>query len=337
MTQKSPLQSLSFGWKILGLLLTLIGFGAAVLAGTTWYLTQPVEPFSEKTATFVVPRGRAVSLIGQDLVDQNLAHSSLAFRFAVWKQGLAGKIQAGSFELSPGMDIFQIAEALTEGTTDQWVTIKEGLRATEIGDYLEQELANFSTQDPEFQTECLAYEGFLFPETYLVPREFDTAQMCELLREQYGSVFTLDLRNTTAANTGLSDREAVILASIVEREARDPEQMRHVAGILLNRLEIGMALQVDATLQYVKGYDQARKTWWAPPLASDKQISSPYNTYENAGLPPGPISNPGENALMAVSNPIDSNDLFYLHATDGNMYYAETYEEHQANIARYLR
>ena len=161
--------------------------------------------------------------------------------------------------------------------------------------------------------------------------------MCQLMREQYGEVFTFDLRNQAAKNTGLSDAESVILASIVEREAREPEQMRHVAGILLNRLEIGMALQVDATLQYVKGYDQARKTWWAPPTAADKQLSSPYNTYENPGLPPGPISNPGANALMAVANPIKSNDLFYLHTNDGNMYYAETYEEHQENIQKYLR
>lgn len=312
-----------------------------------WYFSLPVETMNmnknpteisdqNTTLQFTIPRGRAIRSIGKDLQNQGLIRSSWIFELTVLRLDIKQKIQAGTFELSPSMSVSQIAQALTQGTTDQWVTIKEGWRATEIGAHLEDELINFSTSEDDFNTECLAYEGFLFPETYLVPKHFTTAQMCRLMRTQYGEIFSFDLRNTVAQNTGLSDEEAVILASIIEREARDPEQMRHVAGILLNRLEIGMALQVDATLQYAKGFDQNRKTWWAPPLANDKQINSAYNTYTNPGLPPGPISNPGENALKAVAYPIESNDLFYLHSNDGNMYYAETYEGHLANIERYL-
>ncbi|MCD8485058.1 endolytic transglycosylase MltG [Candidatus Woesebacteria bacterium] len=312
------------------------GAGAIAMAIYLMQLLQPVDPSNESTVSFVIPRGRATSLVAADLTERNLLKSPLALKIAIWQNNLAGQIQAGSFTLSPSMTPAEIAETLTQGSDDQWVTIKEGLRAAEIGAYLEQELPNFSTNNPSFTTECLAYEGFLFPETYLVPSEYTTAQMCQLMREQYGEVFTLDLRNQVAANTGLSDEEAVILASIVEREARDPEQMRHVAGILLNRLEIGMALQVDATLQYAKGYNPQAKTWWAPPLAADKQIDSPYNTYQNPGLPPGPISNPGRNALAAVANPLESDELYYLHAPDGKMYYAETYEGHQENIWNYL-
>lgn len=311
---------------------------AALGAWYVWSLIQPVNPSAnpEDTVNFVIPRGRAISQIGADLVEKDLIYSRYAFQYAVWKNQLQNKIQAGTFELSPSMDVFTIAQTLTEGTNDQWVTIKEGWRAAEIGEYLAQQLSEFSTQDPEFQTECLDKEGFLFPETYLVPKTFTTKQMCTLLQQQYGKVFTLEKRNQVAERTGLSDLEAVTLASIVEREARDPEQMRHVAGILLNRLEIGMALQVDATLQYAKGYDEQAKIWWAPPTSADKQIDSPYNTYLNPGLPPGPISNPGADALNAVANPIDSENLYYLHSPDGKMYYAATYEEHQQNIARYL-
>ncbi len=308
------------------------------LAGVILFtrIMQPVHADSQESVSFVIPRGRATSLVAEDLAEQNLLKSPWALKIAIWQNDLAGQIQAGSFTLSPSMTPQEIAETLTQGSDDQWVTIKEGLRAYEIGEYLEQELPNFSVSDPAFESECLAYEGFLFPETYLVPSEYTTTQMCELMREQYGEVFTLDMRNQVAENTGLSDREAIILASIVEREARDPEQMRHVAGILLNRLEIGMALQVDATLQYAKGYNAQAKTWWAPPLSADKQIESPYNTYQNPGLPPGPISNPGRNALAAVANPLDSDELYYLHAPDGMMYYAETYEGHQENIRNYL-
>lgn len=337
MTRKSPLQKLSTPWKILGIFLTIIGFGAASMAGFAWYMTEPVNPQSTQTEDFTVGSGQSVRTIAQNLYDQNLIRSPLAFRVMTRIYGFAPKIQAGTFTLSPDMNVHDIAQALTQEASVIRVTVKEGWRAGEIGDYLTETLPNFSNSDPEFQTECLAYEGFLFPETYFVSPQFTTKQMCTLMREQYGDVFTFDLRNQVAQNTGLSDEEAVILASIIEREARDPEQMRHVASILLNRLEIGMALQVDATLQYAKGYDSNRKTWWPPATPADKQIDSPYNTYLNPGLPPGPISNPGKNALHAVANPIESNDLFYLHADDGNMYYAETYEQHQQNINRYLK
>lgn len=323
--------------KIAGVLLAVLGLVLAGVGYYAWNLTEPVEPNATEKQTFVIPRGQSVSAVADNLAEANLIKSPWAFRFAVWQQNLTGKIQAGSFLVSPGMDVFGIARRLTEGTDDVWVTIQEGWRAEQIGQYLESELSQFDTNSTAFTSECLTAEGFLFPETYLVPRGYDTKQMCDLLKAQYGEVFTFDLREQATANTGLNDEQVVILASIVQREAKDPEQMRHVAGILLNRLEIGMALQVDATLQYAKGYDPVKETWWPTPTAADKEVDSPYNTYLNQGLPPAPISNPGLDALMAVVNPLESDELYYLHAPDGSMYYAETYEGHQANIDRYLR
>jgi UPF0755 protein len=137
---------------------------------------------------------------------------------------------------------------------------------------------------------------------------------------------------------GRKEEDVMILASIVAREAKKPEDMKKVAGVLWNRLELGMPLQVDATLQYAKGYDEEKKTWWSTPLSQDKNIVSPYNTYKNAGLPPGPISNPGLDAIQAATYPTPSDNLYYISNTAGTqMYFAQTYEEHQQNIAKYLQ
>jgi len=111
--------------------------------------------------------------------------------------------------------------------------------------------------------------------------------------------------------------------------------MRHVAGMLWNRVDIGIALQFDATLQYVK---VNTNEWWPTPLSADKQLTSPYNTYQNAGLPPGPISNPGLDAIRATADPIDADEIFYIHdPATGKMYYSKTLEGHNRNIDKYLR
>ena len=113
--------------------------------------------------------------------------------------------------------------------------------------------------------------------------------------------------------------------------------MRKVAGILWNRIDLGMALQVDATLQYVSGYDLSQQTWWAPPTSSQKKLESAFNTYLNPGLPPQPIANPIYDAVKATLLPQESDDLFYIHANNGEMYTAKTLEQHNANINKYLR
>jgi UPF0755 protein len=131
--------------------------------------------------------------------------------------------------------------------------------------------------------------------------------------------------------------DILTMASIVEREARGYEEMRNVAGILWNRIDLGMPIQADATLQYVKGYNEQTKAWWTPPLAEDKKLNSPFNTYLNPGLPPRPISNPGYDAIRATLNPVDTDNIFYLHDQDGGIHYAESLEEHNANVQKYLR
>jgi len=157
------------------------------------------------------------------------------------------------------------------------------------------------------------------------------------MKSNFNSKVTPEIRAGIEAQ-GLTFDEGLTLASIVEREGRTAEDRPVIAGILLKRLKEGWALETDATIQYLLGYQSEQKTWWKKAIFnSDKEIKSPYNTYKNTGLPPAPIASPGLESLRAVANPTPSNYWFYLHAPDGSVHYGATFEEHQENISRYLR
>ena len=319
--------------------LFLLLLGAISLASGIWYWQgfQPVDKLTtNKIAVFIEP-GSTAQKIATKLEASGVIRSALHFRILVKQQQLGAELQNGTFTLSPAMNLQEITQRLTKGSDSQKVTLKEGWRVAEMGEYLADLLPQFSVDSPEFKTECLDYEGYLFPETYFVPQESTVTQMCKLLRKQYGEVVTMQMREDMH-NDGFTEEEIITLASIIQREAKSPEDMKTVSGVLRNRLRLGMPLQVDATLQYIKGYDNNRKTWWSPPIATDKQLNSPYNTYLNAELPPGPICNPGENAIMAATYPTDSEYLYYISNSDGSqMHYSVTYDEHLQNIDRYLR
>jgi UPF0755 protein len=179
-------------------------------------------------------------------------------------------------------------------------------------------------------------EGFLFPDTYLIPQLMTPEAAVNLLRKTFDKRVDETVR-AKIADKGLSLNDAMILASIIEREARVPKDMQIVAGILENRLAAGIPLQVDCTLQYIRGYDAKEKTWWPVPLSEDTKRKSPYNTYLNKGLPPAPIANPSMDAVNAVINPVSSDYLYYISDTKGGMHYAKTLEEHNQNVQTYLR
>jgi UPF0755 protein len=179
-------------------------------------------------------------------------------------------------------------------------------------------------------------EGMLYPDTYLVPRESTALQLYTLFTTTFEKKVVQDLA-AQIESTQWDVRELVVLASIVEREGRGYQDMRHVAGILQNRLEIGMPLQADATLQYIAGKNKQTGKWWEPPNIAVKESTSPYNTYKYPGLPSRPIANPSILAIKAVLDPIESTDLFYIHAPSGESYYSKTLQQHNANIDKYLR
>ncbi len=308
------------------------GLGLGVYA---YQQLQPVDPNNQNEVRFVIAPGSGVQKIANDLKSSELINHPFIFRAYVTLTGLDKKLQAGSFELSSSLTTAEIATTLTQGTQDTWIRLLEGWRREEMAEYLEQqELNEFSKA--EFLTLTATAEGKLYPDTYLVPKDITTSALVNLLLRTFEQKVVVGLADELTAS-GRTLHEILVMASLIEREARSFEQMRHVSGILWNRIGIGMPLQVDATLQYAVGYDGARRSWWPPPLAAHKSAASPYNTYANPGLPPGPIANPGLNAFKAALDPLRVNDLFYLHASDGRMYYAETLEAHNANVNTYLR
>jgi UPF0755 protein len=297
-------------------------------------LFRPVDPSSTLESQFVIPKGQSITKIGLRLYEQDLIKSDLAFKIIVKKEKLENKIQAGSFKLSPSMSLSEIASALTVGTEDAWVTLQEGWRKEEIAESMVRQGFEFFDKD-EFLELAKYDEGRLFPDTYLLPQQISAKQFHSLLINTFDKK-TAELEDDIE-NSGKSLDEILVMASLVEREGRGYQNLRYVAGILWNRIDIGMALQVDATLQYANGYSKTEQTWWKEPLASDKEIDSPYNTYQNAQLPPNPISNPGLDALRATINPIQNDYLYYIHDKSGVGHYATSYEGHLDNINKYLR
>lgn len=292
-----------------------------------------VNKKDETPTIFTVDKGESLDSIINDLAKEKLIRNRVVFYLIVKQKGIERKIQAGDFRLSPSMNAYQIAEELTHGTLDIWVTIQEGLRKEEIAEILSKELGISET---EFNS--LAQEGYLYPDTYLIPKNPTTQQVIDILHTTFETKLTPEMR-TAIKRKGMTTDEVVTLASILEREAFGDNDRQDIANILYRRLDEGIPLQVDATVQYILGYQPDEQRWWKKTLSfDDLKINSPYNTYKVTGLPPGPISNPGIQSIEAVIN-ADANTpyLFYIHDPSGNTHYAKDSEGHQANIDRYLK
>jgi len=294
---------------------------------------MPVDKNSKETKIFVIQKGESLKSIIDNLYRQNLIRNRLAFYLLIKKLGFEKKIQAGDFRLSPSMDAKTIAKTLTKGTLDIWVTIIEGLRKEEIAQIINQ---NFFIPESEFLK--YAKEGYLFPDTYLIPKEATAEAIVKILVNNFYRRFNDDLRQK-AKDKSLTEEEVVTIASLVEKEAKYEEDRTKVASIILKRLKNDWPLQVDATIQYALGYQPQEKTWWKKNLTKeDLNIDSPYNTYKNKGLPPTPICNPGLASIKAVIF-ADANTPYWYYLSDktGRMHYAKTLEEHNENIKKYLQ
>lgn len=289
-----------------------------------------INPQDKTEKIFVIQKGAGLKKIASDLSKEGLIKNPIIFFLYTRQQRLEGKIQAGDFRLSPSMTAEKIAEILTHGTIDVWVTIPEGQRADEIADLLSAKIPSYKES---WRSSLVANEGYLFPDTYLIPKDADIDLVISLMRGNFEKKFSqINVRN----KNGLTKNGIVILASIIEREAKFPIDRPLVASVLLNRLNISMPLQADATIQYALGYQQDKHTWWKKSLSKeDLKIDSLYNTYTNVGLPPTPISNPGLEVLKAVVNPANTDYLYYVSDKSGHNHYARTIEEHNQNIKTY--
>lgn len=293
------------------------------------YNIAPVNKFDKSNKIFVVAKGEGVKSIGNNLEKEGLIRNGFTFFLLVKQLGIENKIQAGDFRLSPSQSAEEIAKNLTHGTLDIWVTIPEGRRAEEIADILEQEIPKYTD---DWRTELVKHEGYLFPDTYLIPRDADIDFVVSLLKNTFEKKYA----SLDKGKNKLPKQDVVILASLIEREARHDEDRPLVASVLLNRLDIDMALQIDATVQYALGYQRSESRWWKRHLTlDDLKIRSPYNTYTTPGLPPTPIANPGLKALQAVLTPAETDYLYYITDKNGVNRYAKTNTEHERNIQKY--
>lgn len=294
------------------------------------FLLLPVRPGSLATVTFVVEPGQGTTVIAHDLKSSGLIRSEQAFSFWVNLSGNTRRLQAGSYILSPGMNAPRIASIIASGqgiSTDISVTVPEGTNIWDLDRILAS--SGLPIQTGRFSAQERSQEGRLFPETYRFAKDAGVWDVATRMTGEFqlkASAYTF--------------RE-IIIASILEKEAKTAEDMAIVSGIIQKRLTARMPLQVDATVAYgwcmrtvVFGVDcdvtQA-------PIATEIKIDGPYNTYTRAGLPVGPISNPGLQALGAAANPKDSPYLYYLSTRDGSqLIYAQTLDEHLKNRLKYL-
>lgn len=288
--------------------------------------TAPVNPKDSTKKTFVIAKGEGVHQISNELKDAGLITDSMIFYVLVKIGGYEEKIQAGDFQLSPSQSANDIITTLTKGMPDVWITIPEGKRATEIAQTLKQKISSYNSS---WDQQLIAQEGYLFPDTYLFSKEATIDQIITIMKNNFTTKYQLASQDATVS---FPQNQVVILASLVEREGNNESDMKYIASVLENRLSLGMALQVDSTIQYALGNPAH---WWPTPSSSDLQIASAYNTYKNPGLPPTPIANPGLVALTAVLHPAKTNYIFYFTDKRGITHFAKTLMEQNDNIAKF--
>jgi UPF0755 protein len=291
-----------------------------------WYRLslRPIDSKSPSAVIFVISKGESTVKILTRLKNQNLIRSPAAARIYLYFTGQTGSLQAGSYRLSSQMRLSQIIDELQHGTLDVWVTILEGWRSEQIVDEIVNQGLLADIPKSEIYQQFRQSEGRLFPDTYLFAKDSSPDLIIQKMTDNFQEK-TSDLDLQPSSPT---------LASLVEREAKHEEDRPKIAAVLKNRLKIGMALQVDATLQYGKA---SPADWWPQISALDKEIESPFNTYKYPGLPPGPIANPGLSSIKAILSPNKVDYLYYVSEPDGTTHYAATLDEHNANIRKYLR
>ena len=304
-------------------------------------LHQPANPSSAKIR-FVVPPGATFHTVADTLHRAGLIDSVTVFDLYARYKHLDRNIEAGAYQLSRNLNMVQILTALQTATPEEiFVTIPEGYTIKKTAarldqgglikgsDYIAQAVAGQYNYD--FLKDLpvgTPLEGFLFPDTYLIPHNGTAKQLVTLQLDAFNSHWN-DTRKAQAVQRKLSALQIVTIASMIEREARFDDDRPLVASVIYNRLSAGWPLQVDATVLYAKG------VWQSSVTKEDRMIQSPYNTYLHTGLPPGPIANPGIKAIDAALQPAQTGYFFYLSDPQGHNHYARTNEEFARLLQQY--
>ena len=333
---------------------TLIGFYLRLRQSE---LDRPVDEQATGRVPFTISPGEPASLVADRLQQAGFIADVSLFRLFMRYNNIDQSLEAGDFEISPAMTMTEIAQALQKARfSEVAVTIPEGLRAEEIADLLDKQnimdsaafLAAVRTSDLKLlgiektysflatRPAGASLEGYLYPDTYRLPAKAKPADLIERMLDNFAAKISADTL-ARAQQRGLSVHQLLTLASIVERETPRADERPMVASVYLNRVAKQMLLNADPTVQYAMGYQPATGQWWKTPVLLEEyqSVQSPYNTYLNVGLPPGPICNAGLSAIEAVANPAETDYIYFVATGDGGHAFAVTAEQHAANVKAY--
>lgn len=331
-----------FGLLVLGALAFAVVFA--------WY-QQGLQPLSNEPRDILieVEEGMGLEEIASRLEEEEVIRSSTVFTIYVTRSGNRGQMQTGLYEFSPDQHVREIREMLVEGEAAiRRVTVVEGASLIQIrgamieAGYSEEQVSealerSYDHPMRQYAPDGASLEGYLYPDTYLADYSQAPDVLVELALDELENALTDDIIQGIQAQ-GLSVHEGIILASIIEREANsDLEEQRKIAQVFLRRLDQGMPLEADATACYAAERQGVREPNACQPIPID--ITSPYNTRQagNTGLTPGPIGSPTAMALEAVSNPANTDFLFFVHGDDGEAHFSRTNDEHERNVEEYCQ
>jgi len=335
--------------------LVIVAFFGCVIFGVLYYRYAVERLYTmqfntNRTVTLTVEPGDRLSNIIEKLRREGLLGSfagiddGYLLRFLAWQNQNSSKIKSGIYKLNSSMSLREIYDKLIAGSQDFKVTIPEGKTAEETAAIIKRKIENFNEErflslvhDPKFIKELgldvTSLEGYLYPSTYYFGPKMKEEDLIRMMVKTFIQTAESHLSKIERTETSdpLSFHEHLIVASLIEREARVDTERPLIASVIFNRLKKGMKLEIDATVNYALG-DWGRRLKY-----DDLRTSSPYNTYLHKGLPPGPICNPHISSLIATYQPAQTNYLYYVYKGDGTHAFAETFEEHQANIRLYRR
>jgi peptidoglycan lytic transglycosylase G len=322
-------------------LVLVMAVGAVAYVAAT-RLNAPFRGYTTDDQLVTIPAGASTRSIGETLITAGVIRDETTYRLALWVSGDARRLQAGEYRFDHPMTPRDVLGKIARGEIDKVaITFPEGLTIAEMAKIFESHgfgaAAAFvqATRDPSpvrsIDPAAKDLEGYVFPDTYAVPRRTDAAGLVHLMVERFEHVLTPELRQA-AADRGWTVRQLVTLASIVEKETGQAAERPRIAAVYVNRLKIGMALQCDPTVIYalerVGRFDGNLRR-------DDLAFDSPYNTYRYPGLPPGPIASPGKASLEAAAHPADANFLYFVSRNDGSHEFARSLEEHNRNVQKY--